>query len=48
MKIYKTLVGFSDGDGTIFKCDTIEYEGKLCSCRCGLKSQPKEGSDQPD
>lgn len=28
MKIYKTLVGFSDG-GSLFECDTIRYEGQF-------------------
>lgn len=30
MKIYKTLYAFTDAElGKIFKCDTIEFEGKF-------------------
>jgi hypothetical protein len=46
MKILKTLMGFSDGDGTMFLADTIEYEGKYWLVPQWLEA-PAEGWKRP-
>jgi hypothetical protein len=47
VKIYTTAVSFSDvADGGIFKCDTIEYQGKMWLVPEWLEN-PKAGWTMP-
>lgn len=47
MKVLKTLVSFADEDGSIHKCDTIEYDSKFWLVPHWLEG-PTEGTKKPE